>query len=314
MAPPTLGNFAKFAKGKSKRKSPASGNQDVPEQSAARDTVSQSSPATTSAPDEIKKRLAESQHDANSVILMVNQISPDKNQPRKLFTEVEEKASSIKDVGLLQPIVVRHDPDNDNRYIIIVGETRWRAYSEILMPLDPVKYSTIRASIRTSENNDPAQILLLQLIENIQKTDLNPLEEADGLKRLKEAKGINNKQLAGLVHKSESRISRILKLLNLSAEDQQRIRDGELSARDVQRGKGTEAAQIPSTKLTDKTKARIARLSITTETAASLAELLQWLAATNDLPNVEIDKGSKKELIAILENRSSDIFSAIKCN
>ncbi|MCP5002546.1 MAG: ParB/RepB/Spo0J family partition protein [Planctomycetes bacterium] len=282
-----LGNFAKYAKAKQ----PTS---------------------ASSASDEIKKRFAESQHDANSVILMVNQISPDKDQPRKLFTEVEEKAASIKDVGLLQPIVVRRDPDNDNRYIIIVGETRWRAYTEILMPLDPVKYSTIRASIRTTEKNDPGEILLLQLIENIQKTDLNPLEEADAYKRLKEARGINNKQLAALVHKSESRISRILKLLNLSEEDQQRIHNGELSARDVQRGKGTEAAKKSTIKHSDKTKARIAKLSITTETASALAELLQFLAAANDLPGVEIDKGSKKELIAILENRSSDILSAIK--
>ncbi len=330
-----LGNFARFAKDKKI----GEGVSDKPESFSDSDNTASSDSgkaldedflvsnavadsaqsvdsveSTDSVTDEIVKRVHESQVDQESVILMVDQCSPDSNQPRKSFDAVQERADSIEAHGLLQAIVVRPDPEHPNRYIIVSGETRWRAFKEILMLKDPVKYSTIPARIKhfSDDAEENGDVLMIQLIENLQRTDLSPLEEAEGLQRLKDAKQINNKQLSALIKKSESRVSRILKLLTLTDEEKSQVESGEISAREIQRGKGTEAAKQPTVKKEDTQKPRESKLSISMETAQVLAELLKVLSEQNGLADIDLGKKNKKDLIAVLESRAADILGAIK--
>ncbi len=260
---------------------------------------------------EINHADPEGQVDRDALILRVDQIDPDPDQPRKTFDEIEQRAASIKAHTMLMPIVVRPNPESPNRFIIVDGECRWRAHKDILIKDDAAKYSTIRVSL-LNISTDPGDIMITQLIANIQRDNLKPLEEARAYAAIKAARGVNNIQLSKLVHKSESQISRILKLLKLSDEDQARIECGELSARDVQREKGTEAATKSSVVAVDKSQSRISKLSISMQTAKSLAELLKHLAHTRELAKIDLGKNSKKDLIAILETRSAEILRVFK--
>ncbi len=294
-----LDNFARYAIGKK-----AETNQKLAENPP--DTTD-ANPSNLSG--ENNKPLIESQADKDALVLMVDQIDPDLDQPRSEFLEIAERAASIREHTLLMPIVVRPHPTMSNRFIIIDGECRWRAHKEILMPEDPIHYSTIKASLRDI-STEPGDVLIVQLIANIQRDDLKPLEAAQALDNIKQAKQINNKALAKLVHKSESQISRILKLLKLSDEDKARIARGELSARDVQREKGIAAAS--GTSAAAQSKSRQSKLSISMHAAESLAGLLKHLAQSHELAEIDLGKSSKKDLIAILETRTAEILGTIK--
>ena len=149
----------------------------------------------------------------------ISQIQPNPNQPRKSFRESElnELADSIKNQGLIQPIIVRQN--NLDQYEIIAGERRWRA-SQIagLHELDCV--------VKKIEDKD---ILVSALIENIQREDLNVIEEANAYKGLIDIKGISNENLAKLIGKSSSHVSNILRLLELDKKIQEMVIQGDLS-------------------------------------------------------------------------------------
>ena len=149
----------------------------------------------------------------------ISQIKPNPTQPRKSFKEADlnELATSIKNQGLIQPIVVRLD--EDNQYQIIAGERRWRA-SQLagLHEVDCV--------VKDLENSD---VLESALIENIQREDLNVIEEANAYKGLIQIKNISNDQLAKIIGKSPSHVSNLLRLLELDNKIQQMVISGELS-------------------------------------------------------------------------------------
>ena len=149
----------------------------------------------------------------------ISQIQPNPKQPRKYFDEKDLKdlALSIKNQGLLQPIVVRST--EDNQYQIIAGERRWRASQ--LAGLHEVE--TI---IKNFEDLD---VLEAALIENIQREDLNVIEEANAYKGLIDIKNINNENLAKLIGKSSSHVSNILRLLELDIKIQQMVINGDIS-------------------------------------------------------------------------------------
>ena len=151
--------------------------------------------------------------------LNISQIKPNPSQPRKNFkeTDLNELATSIKNQGLLQPIVVRRV--EDDHYEIIAGERRWRA-SQLagLHELDCV--------IKDINNE---QILEAALIENIQREDLNIIEEANAYKDLMQLKKITNETLAKIIGKSSSHVSNILRLLELDIKIQELIIVGDLS-------------------------------------------------------------------------------------
>ena len=153
------------------------------------------------------------------LLLPISHISPNPNQPRKDFDKnaLEELAASIKTYGLLQPIVVTEV--KKDLYLIIAGERRWRAAT--LAGL-----AEIPAFIRNTEQED---ILELALIENIQRENLNGLEEAISYRALMDEFGYTQEQLAKKMGKSRPYIANSLRLLSLAPQYQKMVRDGVLS-------------------------------------------------------------------------------------
>lgn len=147
------------------------------------------------------------------------QIHPNPDQPRTNFKpeEIEELANSIKRDGLLQPILVRRMGDH---YEIIAGERRWQACRSLGMETIPVRFWMA----------DEDKALELALVENIQRSDLNPIEEAYGYKRLMERRGMTQSEVAQTVSKGRSTIANALRLLDLPEEAQQLLFEEKISA------------------------------------------------------------------------------------
>lgn len=151
-------------------------------------------------------------------LVKISKIEPNREQPRKNFDEeaLNELAESIKKVGLISPILVQKKND---RYLIIAGERRWRAAKIAGLKEVPV-------IIREYTEREIAEIAL---IENVQREDLNPIEEAMGYKRLIEEFSLKQEEVAECVSKSRSAITNALRLLKLAEPVQQLLIDGLLS-------------------------------------------------------------------------------------
>lgn len=149
-------------------------------------------------------------------------MKPGRFQPRRHFDEtaLEELASSIRQHGLLQPILVRPLPDAVDSYEIIAGERRWRAAQRASLHDVPVIVQEL----------SDTQALEIALVENLQRQDLSALEEAEGYKRLMDEFGHSHSELGELVGKSRSHIANTLRLLALPAAVKEMIQSGELSA------------------------------------------------------------------------------------
>ena len=153
-------------------------------------------------------------------ILKLSMIDPKSDQPRKYFDKeaLEELASSIKENGLLQPILVREY--DEGRYQIIAGERRFRASK--LAELDEIPAIIL--------DRDDKKVAELSLIENIQREDLNPIEEALAFKALAEEYGLTQEELADKVNKSRSAIANSTRLLDLPTEVLEMVANGDISA------------------------------------------------------------------------------------
>ena len=151
-------------------------------------------------------------------MMPVSSIEPHLDQPRRYFDEaaLEELAASIRARGLIQPIVVR---PHGHRYQIVAGERRWRAAQRARLHEIPV----------IVRDFDDAETLEVALLENIQRRDLNAIEEAEGYKRLIGEYGHTQEALGKLVHKSRSHIANLLRLLDLPESVRQLVETGELS-------------------------------------------------------------------------------------
>jgi ParB family transcriptional regulator, chromosome partitioning protein len=149
----------------------------------------------------------------------ISKIYPNKKQPRKNFEEkeIKELSESIKNQGLIQPIVIREAPGG--MYEIIAGERRWRACQ--LAGLHSVNCVVM--------NVDDKNIYELALIENIQRENLNVVEEAKAYKNLIELNGIKNEELSKKIGKSTSHVSNLIRILDLDDEIHQMIIDGKIS-------------------------------------------------------------------------------------
>lgn len=149
----------------------------------------------------------------------VEEIKPNPNQPRKNFNEdsFSELVVSIKQHGVVQPVVVRH---GDHGYELIAGERRWRAAREAGL-------KTIPAIIR---NSNEVESLELALVENIQREDLNPIEEALAYQRLADICGCTHAELAQKVGKNRATVSNIFRLLQLPEEVKALVLENKLSS------------------------------------------------------------------------------------
>jgi ParB family chromosome partitioning protein len=148
----------------------------------------------------------------------VARIHPNPEQPRVQFDEeaLEELAQSIRERGVLQPILLR--PAGEN-FMIIAGERRWRAAQR-------ARLHAIPAIVREIDESTTAE---LALIENIQRLDLNPLEEAEGYRQLIQRHGHTQDDVSKIVHKSRSHVANLLRLLDLPQSVRQSLMKGEIS-------------------------------------------------------------------------------------
>ena len=152
----------------------------------------------------------------------IESLKPNPDQPRKTFdqTELTELAESIRDKGVLQPILVRPQPNQDGVWQIVAGERRWRA-SQL------ARLSQVPVIVREM---DDIAVFEVAIIENVQRADLNPLEEADAYRLLMERFGRTQDAVAGVVGKSRSHVANTLRLLQLPEEVLWYVRHGKLSA------------------------------------------------------------------------------------
>ena len=151
--------------------------------------------------------------------IKIHDIMPNANQPRKTFNEekIEELAASIREHGIIQPIVVRK---KSRGYEIVAGERRWRAAIK-------AELSQVPCLIR---NLDDEQNMLIAIIENMQREDLNPIEEAEGLRQMTETFGMTQEQVSRSVGKSRPYITNSMRLLKLPEYIRESIADGRISA------------------------------------------------------------------------------------
>ena len=152
----------------------------------------------------------------------VERIRPNPNQPRRSFTkdQLQELTDSIREKGIIQPLILREDPTRPGYYEIVAGERRWRA-------AQAAQLHQVPAVVR--DYND-TEVLEVAIIENIQRANLNPVEEAAGYRQLMDRFGHTQEHVAEALGKSRSHIANLLRLLNLPEDVQQMLRDGQLSA------------------------------------------------------------------------------------
>jgi len=153
-------------------------------------------------------------------IVPLSRLKPNPDQPRKTFPDssIEELADSIRKHGLLQPIIA--EAAGEGEFVIIAGERRFRAASRAGLSEVPVIVRAVSSEKR----------LQLSLIENIQREDLNPMEEAQAYNSLMELTGYTQEQVAEAVGKNRSTVANALRLLRLSPAMQTAVRDGSISA------------------------------------------------------------------------------------
>ena len=149
----------------------------------------------------------------------IEQLIANPDQPRRTFAKeaLEELVSSVKEKGIIQPIIVR--PKGD-QFEIVAGERRWRAAQKAQLHEVPV----------IVRNFDDTEVLEVAIIENIQRADLNPVEEAAGYRQLMDRFGHTQEKLAEALGKSRSHIANLMRLLTLPDPVQTMLRDGQLSA------------------------------------------------------------------------------------
>ena len=150
--------------------------------------------------------------------MRISKVEPNRDQPRKYFDDnaIEELADSVRQFGIIQPLLVQK---KDGYYEIIAGERRWRAAQKAGLKEVPV-------IIKTFSNQEAVEV---SLIENIQREDLNPIEEAKAYDRLVREYGLSQEAVAGRVSKSRSSVANSMRLLKLNPEVQSKVETGELS-------------------------------------------------------------------------------------
>lgn len=189
----------------------------------------------------------------------IDSIVPNPDQPRTSFNkeELEELSASIAKDGLLQPILVR--PVGASRYQIIAGERRWQACRLAGLATVPV---------RVKEADDD-QTLELALVENLQRSDLNPIEEAYGYRRMMERQGMTQAEVAQAMSKGRSTIANALRLLELPEEAQQLLFEEKITA-----GHARAILSIPSKEGRDKLTKKLLEGKLSVREAEAIARLL----------------------------------------
>ena len=190
-------------------------------------------------------------------VLPLQKVEPNPNQPRRTFDEVELQAlaDSVAEHGIVQPLAVR--ALENGYYQIIAGERRWRAAR--LAGLKELPVVVLEA--------DDQAVMELALIENLQRQDLNPMEEAEGYRVLMEEHGLTQEQVASRVGKSRPAVANALRLLALPEEVRAMVEDGTLSA-----GHARAVLSLPSAKLQKAAAQKIIALRLSVRQAEMMCK------------------------------------------
>lgn len=156
------------------------------------------------------------------LLVPIEKVFPNPDQPRRSFgsEQLQDLAASIREKGVIQPLIVRRRKADSGTFEIVAGERRWRAAQMAQLHELPVLVRDF----------DDTEVLEIAIIENIQRADLNPIEEAVGYKQLMEKFGHTQDKLSAVLGKSRSYIANLVRLLQLPEEVQGYLRDGQLSA------------------------------------------------------------------------------------
>ena len=176
--------------------------------------------------------------------LSVSDLTPNKYQPRKIFDEknLEDLTNSIKERGILQPIIVRKSDNNNSKFEIIAGERRWIAAQRANLHEVPVVITQA----------DDLKSLEFAIVENVQRQDLNSLEEAQGYKRLIEEFSYDQEKVSKFIGKSRSHISNSLRILTLPNEVIKLIETQKLTSGHAKVLVGLENASFVASKIIEK--------------------------------------------------------------
>ena len=176
--------------------------------------------------------------------IALNEIVRGKFQPRKIFDKdsLEELSNSIRERGVVQPIIVRKSKDDSNKYEIIAGERRWLASQHA--GLNEIPAVVIEA--------DDTKALEFGIVENVQRSDLNPVEEASGYKRLMDEFGYDQEKVGKFIGKSRAHIANCLRLLSLPKDVIKMIEDGKITQGHAKILVGMENANLLAKKIFEK--------------------------------------------------------------
>ena len=235
----------------------------------------------------------------------IESLKPNPEQPRKVFTKAdhEELTQSIRDKGVLQPILVRAQPGEDGVWQIIAGERRWRASQAARLTEVPIIVREM----------DDLEVLEVAIIENVQRADLNPLEEAAAYGVLMERFGRTQDAVAGIVGKSRSHVANTLRLIQLTPGARDHVLDGRLSAGHaralltarnpdaladlvVEQGLNVRQTEALARKSHEDEKPRGAKAPAGAPASPDIAALEQDLADALGLKVALTDRGGKGEL------------------
>ena len=214
----------------------------------------------------------------------INNIKPNKAQPRMTFDEdkLKELESSIKEHGVIQPLIVR---EAENGYELVAGERRWRAS----------RLAGLKKVPCIIRNFDDKQNAIVAIIENMQREDLNPIEEAEGLRSMTEKYGFTQEQVSSSLGKSRTYITNSIRLLKLPKEIQQFVSDGQMSA-----AHGRTIINITDAKKQREIADKVIKLGLSVRETERLA----------DKAKDEIKPDRKKRKISTNARKSSDILAA----
>jgi len=231
--------------------------------------------------------------------LSITDLVRNKLQPRKIFDKenLEELTNSIKERGIIQPIIVRKSEDRESKYEIIAGERRWLAAQ---------KAGLHEVPIVITEAND-LKSLEFAIVENVQRHDLNPIEEANGYQRLISEFGYDHEKVAQFIGKSRSHISNCLRLLTLPKEVIEMIENNKLSQGHAKVLVNLENANFIAKKIFDK------RLSVRqTENLVRLfktKKIKKYISKDPNLNQLESSLSDKTGLNIFIKNKKNNTGS-----
>ena len=230
---------------------------------------------------------------SNQKTIPIQYIVSGKFQPRKVFdqTELEELAESIKSNGILQPILVRPLTDNSSNYEIIAGERRWRA-SQI------AKIHEVPVIIREF---DDETALGVAMIENLQRSDLNLIEEAEGYRTMMNVFQYTQEKLSTHIGKSRSHIANVLRILSLSKNIRRHIINGELTF-----GHARSLVTLTEEKATELAEEIVSKSLSVRETERIVGKLKK--ANMLNVGNASTDQNNKNPNIEILEKELTNLL------